>query len=174
MVNVSILVCVALVAQPMLTAQAVQAFEAFRAHRVMKSNSLLTSMKEVVVERRTAAETLPEFVKRIRSAGAETRNFDADFTIVKWSCGFVCQDGAIVNPSNGKVEFLPFTVTQARNQEGPALDYRIGSRLLITDGCLEWRSSRASSAHKDACGVYFFEWTLGSLREVKMVSTGAK
>lgn len=173
-IQVSLLLYVGLVAAQMPGVDSIQAFERFKAHRIMRLDPSAKSIREIVIERRTATESLPDFIRRIRDSGANIKNFDSDFSIVKWSCGFVCQDGAVVDSKRGKVVFLPFTVTQERGQEGLLLDYRLDSRLLVAVGCLEWRSLDRRQVNRDACGKYFFEWTIGAFKEIKAMSADSK
>jgi hypothetical protein len=135
--------------------------------RVGSENLGSADLAPIIIGRREGEESKKQFMDRIRSSAGRRSNYAASYAIVQWSCGMACADSAIVNVRSGHVEFLPFTVTKCRFQEGAQLDYRADSRLLVASGELEWRPSDTGETRVEPCSTHYFIWTGTLLKRVK-------
>ncbi len=138
----------------------------FAKFKVNPSVGRLPSRERIVIDRRSPTETLAQFRVRVRSAAAQRANFAGGFTIVVWSCGFACQDGAVVDVRSGQLRWLPFSISDCADS-GELLAFRPDSRLLITGGRLEWSTGQVDQG----CPMRFFEWTGSAFKRVHPVGS---
>ncbi len=99
-------------------------------------------------------ETDAEFAGRVRAARRRT-NFSGSFSIVRWSCGFICTSAAIVEVKTGALRWFPFQVGDCQAQKDQGLHFSPDSRLLVVKGVLH--SSKFPEV--ELYGTYYFEWT---------------
>jgi hypothetical protein len=115
------------------------------------------------VDRGGPEETLEQFMARVVKVGRRGSNFAGHYAIVRWGCGFVCQDGSVIEVSSGRVWDLPFrNVSDCPNLNRPLLEFRNDSRLLIVNGVVE----RERPAPDLPCGTYYFEWLDGNWKQI--------
>jgi hypothetical protein len=97
------------------------------------------------------------FRTRIREGAKEGPNFAGKYTIASWGCGSGCVSFVVVDAHTGKVyDNVPFSILglpyqgteSQRDYRG--LVYKLGSRLLIADGCPEDEPKN--------CGTHYYEW----------------
>ena len=95
----------------------------------------------------------------LRHAAAQSPNCGGHFTLATWGCGALCLTGAIIDARSGKVFFLPFSVSDARNVADPDLGQhsivcQIDSELIVANGSLNGA---------EEAGMYFYRWHGGEL-----------
>jgi hypothetical protein len=94
------------------------------------------------------------FRTMIREGAAKGPNFAGHYAIAEWGCGSSCMSIAVVDAASGNVYDPPFhslvmfSTAHPRDYQGPV--YRLKSRLLIADGCLDEDETK--------CGTYYYEW----------------
>lgn len=121
---------------------------------------------DLVIERRRPNEALGRFHGRIRAAAKGRANFAGRVAIVRWSCGFVCQDGVLLDVRTGRLTWMPFTVSDCQYIPGELMSFRPDSRLLIVKGGLEWKEPPPEGGADEDCRVRYFEWTGTRFRTV--------
>ena len=110
------------------------------------------------------------FRTNLRTAAKEGVNFAGHYILTTWGCGTNCTESAIIDARNGRV-FFPeqlqgssFGFCEFPDDTEPIV-YQADSRLLVLNGFkggdLDKKGGR--------CGVYYFEWTGASLKQVKFV-----
>lgn len=109
---------------------------------------------ELVAIDKRRGESKKQFLERIKNAARHHPNFSGSYSIVAWSCGFVCQSMAIVDLNNFQIVILPFEVSDCRFQTGPLLRFELKSNLLLIEGRIEFDSASTDLP----CGKYVFEW----------------
>lgn len=123
-----------------------------------------------IISRRQADESRTEFLERIRAAATRPPDFAGFYSVIQWSCGFVCQDLAIVDHRNGRISFLPFSVSQCRGQSGSLVRYRGYSRLLVVEGLREISNTKSQTVDVSKCETAYFEWTGTSCKRISQPS----
>lgn len=121
----------------------------------------------ITVARIAPGETLNVYVDRLKSAAGMEPNFAGKYSMVLWSCGFVCVGGAIVNVETRDLYWLPFiTAGECANTPGPLLGFKPDSRLLIVRGQLGLRAQASDEYAESGCGVYRFVWTGREFKQI--------
>ena len=104
------------------------------------------------------------FQTRIRQGARHGPNFAGMYIIASWGCGSGCVSFAVVNARTGKVYDAPFSILGVpyltdSGREYQGLDYTLGSRLPVADGCPE-------DEEKD-CGTHYYEWKGTQFRQLR-------
>jgi len=108
------------------------------------------------------------FRTRLREGAQQGVNFAGHYTIVQWGCGTACLQVAFIDAKTGAV-FFPRELNGFGvwfwGGNDDALRFKPDSRLLVMSGF------PASEGSKDEpkSGLYYYEWTGGRLRLVKLV-----
>lgn len=101
-------------------------------------------------------ETHTEFVKRILEAAKQGPNFAGSYTLIMWSCGFVCVSSAVVDQKTKKVYFVEFTASDCpyASPRKAVLEFSKESDVIKINGVVEWDGGKKVSK----CGVHTFQW----------------
>lgn len=119
------------------------------------------------VDRMAPEERFESFVVRLKTNAGARPNFAGRYSLVLWSCGFICVGGAIVDIHTRALHWLPFvTASDCAGFDGPVLDYKANSRLLIVRGRIGIPVPGSTEYRESDCGVYRFVWTGASFRPI--------
>jgi hypothetical protein len=80
-----------------------------------------------------------QYKTRLREAIKLPANFAGHYRIVIWGCGTSCATGAVLDKSDGRVVFLPFTIccSEDYSDNFQPIAYRQDSRLIIFSGLID-------------------------------------
>lgn len=107
----------------------------------------------------------------LRNAAKEGVNFAGHFVVANWGCGTNCSETAIIDARNGKVFFpeilqgATFGFCELDDSVDEPIQYKKNSRLFILNGFKSGDLDKKNTK----CGIYYFEWTGTSLRQIKLV-----
>jgi len=94
-----------------------------------------------------------EFQSQLRRAARLRPNFAGHYILTSLGCGASCVMGAIIDASNGRVAWLPFTVCCGRGDAAP-IDFRRDSALIVIHGM---RNEQGS-------GTFYYTYQQGRLQ----------
>ncbi|HNY38820.1 MAG TPA: hypothetical protein PKJ41_00430 [Bryobacteraceae bacterium] len=124
----------------------------------------------VAIERRGPDESRDAFVERAKSSSGVLPSFAGRYSVVLWSCGFVCAAGAIVDIETREFYRLPFvTAGDCGSVPGKLLDFRANSRLLIVRGRVGVADPAGKTFQESDCGVFKYVWTGVRFRQISAV-----
>lgn len=88
-------------------------------------------------------------------------NFAGSFTIAQWSCGSECSSMVVVGTANGHlyrdVPFGTLEIEEGNSREYSGLSFRLGSTLLVVEGCLDVDERNAEGKRPD-CSRSYYNW----------------
>lgn len=120
----------------------------------------------------------------LRNAAKEGVNFAGHFILTGWGCGTNCSEWAIIDARNGHVYFpdkfagvgygfcdlpdhaMPGDAPNLADDASGPLYYKKNSRLVVLTGY----TGGGLDNKRAKCGVYYFEWTGTSLRQIKLIA----
>jgi hypothetical protein len=127
-----------------------------------------STVNAVQIARKGPDETLSAFGRRIRREAGKQPNFAGKYSLVLWSCGFICSGGAIVDVKTRELHWLPFiTAGQCVSVPGTLVDFRPDSRLLIVRGQIGTPNPSGPTYTESDCGIFKFEWTGGRFQQIQ-------
>jgi hypothetical protein len=79
-----------------------------------------------------------DYRTRLREAMKLPANFASHYRLVLWGCGTGCATGAVIDKSDGRVIFLPFTIccSEDTSDKFEPIAYRQDSRLIVFSGLM--------------------------------------
>ena len=116
----------------------------------------------------------PKFRDAVLDEVSRGVNFAGHYAIVQWSCGSGCRSIAVVDVATGamyrQMPYHSLLVGPFRSDSGAlkqceGLQFRVGSRLLIAEGCFD----TADGPGKGYCGREYFEWRDGRFVTIRSV-----
>jgi hypothetical protein len=80
-----------------------------------------------------------QYKTRLRQAIKLPANFAGHYRLVIWGCGTSCATGAVLDKSDGRVIFLPFTIccSEDYSDDFQPIAYRQDSRLIVFSGLID-------------------------------------
>lgn len=126
--------------------------------------------EEVSIERMGPDESLDAFINRMKVSAAAAPSFAGRYSVVLYSCGFICVAGAIIDVKTREFHWLPFvTAGECASVPGKILDFRATSRLLIVRGRVGIADPSRKTFRESDCGVFKYVWTGTGFRRISSV-----
>lgn len=105
-------------------------------------------------------------------------NFASRHIITRWGCGSGgCNTGAVIDANTGQAWPLPVILTSVdplkpafQNEDGQALHYQLGSRLIVFAGDLDTHHGDG----KDSVQLYSFDEATGQFTFIKSMPYGRR
>lgn len=119
----------------------------------------------------------------LRNAAKTGVNFAGHFVLTGWGCGTNCSVWAVIDARSGHVYFpnefagvgfgfcdlpdhaMPADAPNLADDSSGPLFYKKDSRLVVLTGY----TGGGLDNQKAKCGVYYFEWTGASLRQLRLI-----
>lgn len=114
-------------------------------------------------------ETVAEFDTILRAEAHDGPDFAGHFAVVKWTCGMVCFNMAIVDVCTGRTFGTPFVGVGECDANVELVSFRLNSRLMILTGSLEIPDKLNTTFRDGPCGTFYYEWTGSRLKLVYSV-----
>lgn len=99
------------------------------------------------------------YITRITEGAKEPANFAGHYRLVTWGCGSSCQMSALVDQHTGRIYDVPETAL--------GLEYRLNSRLLITDHLTDEGYSNTFVINSMYPAPAFYLWTGKQFRKLE-------
>src|SRR5471032_468706 len=94
-----------------------------------------------------------EFQSQLRRAAKQRPNFAGHYILTTFGCGASCVMGAIIDATNGRVKWLPFTVCCWDGDAAP-IDFRRDSALIVIRGM----------RNEQGLGTFYYTYRQGRLQ----------